>query len=91
MQQDNITRYILTLTAVLIFAAMMSALVMLGLMKSTLNNLETDTRVLSDLKWAINQGAIHPPINTNGRYPTRRLTSEMPIAWSASRRQIPPR
>lgn len=57
MRPDNITRHILTLTVSLIIVAMISWLVMLGLMKSTLNTLESDTRTANTLKWDINQCA----------------------------------
>ncbi len=58
MRPDNTTRHILTLTVSLIIAAMISGLVMLGLMKFTLNTLETDTVAMNTLKWDINQGAM---------------------------------
>ncbi len=58
MRPDNTTRHILTLTVSLIIAAMISGLVMLGLMKFTLNTLETDTVAMNTLKWNINQGAM---------------------------------
>jgi len=58
MRPDNTTRHILTLTVSLIIAAMISGLVMLGLMRFTLNSLETDTVAMNSLKWDINQGAM---------------------------------
>jgi PAS domain S-box-containing protein len=58
MRPDNITRHILTLTVSLIIVAVISGLVMLGLMKTTLNTLESDTHTANTLKWDINQGAM---------------------------------
>jgi PAS domain S-box-containing protein len=58
MRPDNITRHILTLTISLIIVAMISWLVMLGLMKTTLKTLESDTRTANTLKLDISQGAM---------------------------------
>jgi PAS domain S-box-containing protein len=56
MRPDNITRYILTLILTLIFAAVTAGLVMLGLMKSTLDTLETDMAALNTQKRDISEG-----------------------------------
>lgn len=57
MRPDNNTRYILTLTLSLIIVALTAGLIMLGLMKATLNTLETDTVALHTQKWSINEHA----------------------------------
>ncbi|MDX1697735.1 MAG: PAS domain S-box protein, partial [Thiohalobacterales bacterium] len=58
MQSNNPTRHILTLSLLTIAVAVIGGFIMLMLMKTTLDTLESDTAELNDLRWQMSRSAI---------------------------------